>query len=184
MLIGCLTENRWGRFLCLPAEPILYFGIMLHKQAISNWKNLPIFTITDIHVLIVARSILWLTVRFSPTIEIFLSSISSLLYTLCCFFFFLSDDYSKKLYIFWKIDMHKVILFDETLYTCSIYLLHFCIGKHQWHLCTICRQIFLQGIPRNALPEDVERFLAGTSYDPNFQIFSRWVSCFQFPLVV
>lgn len=31
------------------------------------------------------------------------------------------------------------------------------------------KAILLQGIPRNALPDDIERFLSGTNYDPNFQ---------------
>ncbi|KAK2984013.1 hypothetical protein RJ640_024227 [Escallonia rubra] len=35
------------------------------------------------------------------------------------------------------------------------------------------KAVLLQGIPRNALPDDVERFLSGCQYDSSFQLFAR-----------
>ncbi|KAJ6833358.1 uncharacterized protein M6B38_340330 [Iris pallida] len=45
------------------------------------------------------------------------------------------------------------------------------VNRGQWDLATAYdgKAILLQGIPRNALPDDIERFLSGTNYDPNFQ---------------
>ncbi|CAD6210693.1 unnamed protein product [Miscanthus lutarioriparius] len=35
------------------------------------------------------------------------------------------------------------------------------------------KTVLLQGVPRNALPEDIERFLCGTNFEPPFESFIR-----------
>ncbi|PUZ41612.1 hypothetical protein GQ55_9G518400 [Panicum hallii var. hallii] len=35
------------------------------------------------------------------------------------------------------------------------------------------KAVLLQGVPRNALPEDIERFLCGTNFEPSFENFLR-----------
>ncbi|XP_008810519.1 uncharacterized protein LOC103721909 [Phoenix dactylifera] len=50
------------------------------------------------------------------------------------------------------------------------------VNRSQWDLMTSYdgKAVLLQGIPRNALQEDVERFLHGCNYDPStFQTFVR-----------
>lgn len=41
-------------------------------------------------------------------------------------------------------------------------------------LSPICHQVLLQGIPRSAIPDDIERFLSGCQYDASsMQIFLK-----------
>lgn len=54
--------------------------------------------------------------------------------------------------------------------------------RYRWDLCPSYdgKSILLQGIPRNVLAEDVERFLSGCNFEPNFRIQQRF-TIVQFP---